>query len=104
MKRAASGLTGSGPVSILDLSPTGLGIVHDCPLQRGATTWVEFYWGETLIRLHCEVRGTRESTGEMKFASGLVILGGLSAEDYRRRVETELENMKAAESKLPPLI
>ena len=104
LKRAANGMTGFGPVNIIDLGPNGLGIGHDCPLQRGATTWIEFYWGETMIRLNCEVRTTRASVGEMKFASGLLILGGLSADDYRRRVEAEIETMKAAESKLPPLI
>ena len=78
--------------------------MHDSTLQRGTTSWVEFYWGETLIRLHCEVRATRASTGEMKFASGLLILGGPSLDEYRRRVEAEIESMKAAESKLPPLL
>ena len=104
LKRPAMGMTGAGPVNIIDLGPNGLGIMHDCPLQRTATTWIEFHWGETLIRLHCEVRVTRPSTGEMKFASGLLILGGPSADEYRRRIEAEIETMKAAESKLPPLI
>jgi hypothetical protein len=97
-------MTGSGPVNIVDLGPSGLGILHNCPFHRGATTWVEFYWGETLVRLHCEVRTTRPSTGENQFASGLLILGGPSADEYRRRIEAEIEKMKAAESKLPPLI
>ena len=104
LKRAAKGMTGSGPVNIIDLGPNGLGIGHDFPLPRGTTTWLEFYWGETLIRLHCEIRATRASTGEMKFFSGLLVLGGPSADDYRRRIEAEIENMKSAESKLPPLI
>jgi len=104
LKRAARGMTGFGPVNIIDLGRNGLGVGHDWPLQRGATTWVEFHWGETLIRLHCEVRATRASTGEMKFASGFLVLGGPSADDYRRRIEAEIETMKTAESKLPPLI
>lgn len=89
-------MTGFGPVHILDVGPKAVGIRHEAAAERGSTTWLEFSWAGRILRLDCEVRTSRKPRAENKFRTGLAVIGGLGAEEYRYRVEEALAGMKVA--------
>lgn len=93
-------MTRLGAVEIIDVTPPGLGISHDFPIQRTVILTLDFTWGGKPMKLECEIRSTREvSPG--KYRSGLSIFGGPSAVEYRKLVEREIEKMKAAQAERP---
>jgi hypothetical protein len=94
-----------GRVDIIDLAIDAVGVEHEFELRLGATTFLNFWWGETQIRLSCEVARTRrvkEQPG--RYRSGLKIhrSGSESIAEYEKRIEAALEQLREAEGKLPP--
>ena len=94
-----------GRVDIIDLAIDAIGVEHDFALQVGASTFLDFWWGNTHIRLSCEVTRTRpvkEHTG--RYRSGLKIHRSASESiaEYEKRIEAALEQLREAEEKLPP--
>lgn len=91
LKRPAAVMTSFGPAKLLDLGPASLALSHDWAAEKGATTWLEFSWSGRLMRLECEVRRIRYVKADAHYRSGLLITGGVSAEDYKKRVRNELD-------------
>lgn len=94
-----------GRVDIIDLSIDSVGVEHDFELKPGATTFLDFWWGDANIRLSCEVARTRrvkEQTG--RYRSGLKINPGASEtlQEYEKRIGAALEQLRESEEKLPP--
>ena len=94
-----------GRVDIIDLAIDAVGIEHDFELRLGAMTFLEFWWGDTQIRLSCEVARTRPVKDQAgRYRSGLKIHRSASESlaEYEKRVEAALAQLREAEGKLPP--
>ena len=92
LKRPAQAMTGLGPADLVDVGPESLALVHKWPAEKGTTTWVEFTWAGTPIHLKCEIRVSRLSPSDSNYRSGCIVRGGLSAAEFRQRVEKALES------------
>ena len=95
-------MTRFGKVEIVDITPPGMGIRHDFPLEKTVAITIEFTWAGRPIKLECEVRSSRAF--ESGFRTGLVIRGGPSQREYYKLVEKEIEKMKAAQPQAPQVI
>lgn len=92
-----------GRADILDMSVNGMGIRHDVPLKLGEETFVEFKWSGALIQLRCQVSTTRPDRTGHGHCSGLQVTGGVSANDYKKRVLDAVKQMVEREvDDLPP--
>ncbi len=94
-----------GRVDIIDMSIDSLGVEHDFELRPGASTFLNFWWGETEIRLSCEVARSRPVKAKAGwYRTGLKITRGGSDTigEYEKRIEAALEQLHEAEEKLPP--
>ena len=105
LKRPAHGMVTGGRVDIFDMSINSVGVQHDFELRPGATTFLDFWWGDTEIRLSCEVarsRPVKDQTG--RYRTGLKINREASDTigEYEKRIEAALEQLREAEEKLPP--
>ena len=90
LRRPAAAMTAFGPAQLLDLGSSSVALCHDWHVEKGETTWLEFNWTGRLMRLDCEVRTCRYSRAEARYRSGLLIRGGLSADEFKKRVQAEL--------------
>jgi hypothetical protein len=106
LKRPAAGLLLGAPVEIHDLGIRSIGIELETELTPGTRAYLEFSWTGTVIRLSCRVASTRRAKYREGWCrSGLVIeRDSESRDEYLRRVEAALEQLRAAEAKLPPLL
>ena len=88
-------MTGFGRVDIIDCGVNSVGVRHETAVEKGMQTWLEFTWSGRLIRLDCEVRSSKVPRGEDRYRTGLMIRGGASAEEYRRRVTEALTSQSS---------
>ena len=105
LKKPAGGMVTGGRVEIVDMSLTGLGIIHDFPLRAGAETFLEFAWAGKMLQLWVRVTNCRPKPGG-GYRTGLQLIkkGTDSDNEYLRRVKEGLERLKATESDLPPSV
>jgi hypothetical protein len=105
LKRPAHGMIAGGRVEIIDMSTDSLGVEHDFELRLGVMTFLEFWWGDAQMRLSCEVARTRPVKQQPgRYRSGLTIdvAASETMDEYRKRIEAALEQLRAAEEKMPP--
>jgi hypothetical protein len=85
-------MTSLGPAEIVDVGPESLAIVHRWPAEKGQTFWIEFPWAGFKMRLNCEVRVIRPVPESTSVRSGCTVVGGQTAEEFKKRVEAALAN------------
>lgn len=94
LKKGAPATTRFGPVEIVDFAPAGIGICSDFPIDTTTPLWLEFKWGQTPMRLECEVRSCVHSRADGKYRSGLQVRQAYSGDMYKKLVERELDKIK----------
>lgn len=106
LKRPAPAMVLGGRVDIRDLGLRSVGVEHELELPEGLRTFLEFVWAGTPMRLNCVVASTRPVKARPGWSrSGLTIeRNSESRDEYVRRVSEALEQLRAAEAKLPPVV
>jgi hypothetical protein len=106
LKRPVPAVILGGRVGIVDVGVENIGIEHDFPLELGHRTFLEFSWGNRAMRLTCIVARTdRVMASPERYRSGLIVEpNSPDLEEFARRVREGIEQLREAESKVPPVI